>query len=1333
MHKLKPLDVIASRIPQAILFYCRLALGLYLSVAAYSQISNVRIVGTTSTQAILAYTAPSDNNCTIEVGETSSLTPRLHDTNPQLFPGAGSDDRAGGLRRGRNRLFLIGRRTAEQGIDGRRYSRAMAAGANYHYSITCDSSVVRGSFRTRDIPTGVTVNDPLPVDPIRRGEYAWPSLDWRGADSNVIDPLTGLRLHRVTGPEDKLELGSSPFRAAISLDGSWQGPESAINANDGGLAASHSGERGGFLMLDAKQGFYQGGTHDNDGNGLVYLSVKLKAWCEHSTCASASAEQRTLDACLTVNGVSCSTDTLSAVLTPCSSQCSHNVVFGDNRPLLASWGTNLDFNITHAQNRTGLVNREGHTVRWVGGHKFSLKWQAGSVIVLNGVPERIAAVNNEEMLTLQGGLPLYQNNVRYEASNFGVLLRRKVAGMSRFRIEASSFEYGVSPGISWDSSGDGENHTNCSEKLVPGPQGELGYHCTIANGLYWMGSQSGRVSRLGVAYPPDNAATPNGWRAKWCDGAFWDADDPNSFYCKATDTSSPSQTIVLRATYRGDNRDIGSSSLYDRFVACNASQSNQPCFSLVNITPSSTRGTIESQLRTFHPEAASFVVRNMGLIGRQGRYLIMMARREDANDVMGFMIVLDPLKGKIVAAAPSWKSWPTRWSGLHGGAVIGSPDWVFVPSTSFRGPATGTDWFAGNGPYRSKILSGALDNIGRPCPIRPANSRIPISEWPSGNNCLTVVVDGEPCDSSPAGYSSGEVQLVAGNPVITGINTGWSPDRGGLTMVVNGRLYAYTYVNSTSARLSPTPTESFRGAYFLSVEPINSSKCGSPMQAYLQDAEPGDVFCGNSNAFANECGLYSQFEWFRLLVKSGNQWTLQRKVGESGQMRTHPQNTMLIAYPPTCPFGALYPCGTSVAYWNFTRDPLGRNSTLQTVMKNNGDPPTGHGSLKPGLEVFSVSNTNCPTIDRESFSCYGFRRGTFPNLLRTPFSNVSNNPASFGLVGIGSPNTVDSHPTVPLLPELADPASKTWFLDARPMLGENGITGSQQNPGVRLDGDLYRFTSSQIARLRRKSRPTMAFCGSNPLFDVSGPGSAIDGSESSRFTFCVAERNGECRWNSQRGDVYVSCPQISRPYCHYPGVGSAGSDVRDICLGDNGAYTQAITQIGVGAPNQSGANGRVLTYALSRYRFTDVFWNAKLTPDGRWMLLRVPWLDGKKSEVLSARVPPMPASPDDTSEMRLSVSPPLSVSGVSAAIEFGYTPEFFCTSRREGCIRGSHTGRDFDFTSASWRPKPCNGACEITIPVVPNRVIYWRALYFNSAGKQVGVSDSTIGVTSAPQ
>src|SRR6185437_7737057 len=109
------------------------------------------------------------------------------------------------------------------------------------------------------------------------------------------------------------------------------------------------------------------------------------------------------------------------------------------------------------------------------------------------------------------------------------------------------------------------------------------------------------------------------------------------------------------------------------------------------------------------------------------------------------------------------------------------------------------------------------------------------------------------------------------------------------------------------------------------------------------------------------------------------------------------------------------------------------------------------------------------------------------------------------------------------------------------------------------------------------------------------------------------------------------------------------------------------------------------THALSRYYWTDQFWNVKTTPDGKWLLFRTPWADGLRSDTFIARLPPYPPADTvnrtDFQMIRIGVSPPANLAVDNAVVVFGYNSNYFCTTRQDACVRGNQRGNVYAFAS----------------------------------------------------
>jgi hypothetical protein len=85
----------------------------------------VSVLGTTATQAMLFYTAPTDAPCIVEASDSPEYWPPIHDLDLLLFEGANSDDRGGSSVAGRQRTILIGTPFTEVGRGKTAYSRAL--------------------------------------------------------------------------------------------------------------------------------------------------------------------------------------------------------------------------------------------------------------------------------------------------------------------------------------------------------------------------------------------------------------------------------------------------------------------------------------------------------------------------------------------------------------------------------------------------------------------------------------------------------------------------------------------------------------------------------------------------------------------------------------------------------------------------------------------------------------------------------------------------------------------------------------------------------------------------------------------------------------------------------------------------------------------------------------------------------------------------------------------------------------------------------------------------------------------------------------------------------
>ena len=151
-----------------------------------------------ATQELLYYTAPDTATCTVAISTVSTYTPLVHDVDPILFTNSNLDSRVGAIQNGTTRIFVVGTRIGQVGLDGVRYSRALETYRVHYATATCDGGVSSSTtFTTQTIPLGDTFVDPVRSDPTSAGTYQYPDLIDNDTGQIIIDPDNGVHLSRI--------------------------------------------------------------------------------------------------------------------------------------------------------------------------------------------------------------------------------------------------------------------------------------------------------------------------------------------------------------------------------------------------------------------------------------------------------------------------------------------------------------------------------------------------------------------------------------------------------------------------------------------------------------------------------------------------------------------------------------------------------------------------------------------------------------------------------------------------------------------------------------------------------------------------------------------------------------------------------------------------------------------------------------------------------------------------------------------------------------------------------------------------------------------------------
>jgi len=1311
------------------------SLALLAAVACSCQaaISNFRVLGTTATQALIAYTAPDGNACTIQVSQNAGLTPLALDVDPNTFAGSNQDlSRPGTIGAGLSRTVLLGQRTAQYATAGphsgaRHFSRALQASTPYFGQISCPSTgdTLNFTFTTSNIPLGLTYGDPWLSDPTHPGDQPWPEALGGLTPESFIDPLTGVLLERLGlrgnnwGYWNKIQFGSAfnqGQQTPCDTAGPWTSPCNVVS----GVGNTTAGNSTAPLVL---RPLLTGNSAWNAGYGsssygqiwsLDQLSVSLTGYVN-----SANSGFRVLDVCLSLNGgASCASAAVQMTMGQTSSQ--QTVGQADTSQFgVLPWllDTNPRFNVQESSPHSGAATVSGNTVTWTSGDNFSLYWVTGG----NGhirlssnndacITPPNATTSSEYVITgFVDGTHLTVSptppagNVYWCANNFAVLVWRDQAPTdgSTVTLTASSMAVVESTSPTYPDDGAG---TACLNKEVDG-----GWFC-LFGGLYWINPVTGASAYYGYMTSAGKDKNGNYIKNPW-----------KSVGAPLGETANIDETQNVLTFYAVglDPSGGGPLVIQGQFNPTTISQPAMPYANGSQIGNASVASTTDYSVT--YTNGLSFT----NLTPQ------VSAQESVVNQMAHFDPTFDPLK---------FSSGPDGWNCVSNGMSTGvfyftcyaigqdSPGWIIAFAPGDGDPA---DAGQPGGPQ----IVGAMNTFNTPNgPVASGQTSY------TGRSLHALSETGE------TGWM--EVQANVYPPINTSSASipASSPSCTTFGLANNNNQCILININSHTGGGLTGYEPYFAGSK------LQYQFTGAPGE--LRAAQIGDTACVAPSTAAS-CNWYSQQqELMTLVIKNYNgvngAWVFQRNAyGAELAISSGPVTLWWISNQWIIPAGGTTENGSLAGYWNPLAGCNGAPDPHGKCVIQDTNNTSGHGEWRDGGEAVA---TNVPEWAQPIWGWptdYQTIVGTAPAILNMPFANVtpyqaagvnftSANPPFAGVYGHPWGFDAGNHPNAAGADASAYEAIRAF--DNTPVQGGGGdpsfnlVTGQLYvaTPSLVTDPD-DSFGSGSTVGINRKLMAQGDSCGSHPLIDISGPSSSMATDASGSYAACFVRNNGECYPSSTVGQVYVNCPGVVWTYCSGTSIhgGTPLGVGNDICVGNISAAGDAVRQFTLDRTDYAGAYTRDLVSATSRLRMVYGFENNRVLPDNSWLLFRADWLEYQRSDMWMAKMLPYPA-PDSVARgtfvpVTVTVKPPAGLAVDNAIVQFGYqeygAPQHIdCTTRNDACIAAASTvpagNQPFYFASENPAGAPCASGCTITIPAISQRILYYRIEY-RAANKSV--------------
>lgn len=1029
----------------------------------------VKSVQTTPTQAVIEYTAPSGSGCTLEVSESASYSPVVHDVDTTLFSGSNADSRSGNMTVGLARTFVVGQRTSTKASDNKLYSRALQANTQHYYRITCGGDTAMGTFTTANISLGATHVEPPPFNTDGFGNYAWPTIDWTNQSKNYVDPLTGV-LVKLSYPlpgRSNASLYGTPTDDAFTyyndINSAWTNPANILNKSTSGPFASYSGASQDpiFLAIDTT---YDGWTV-SWGNVIDDVMLSL-----YGSGDDATAANRTMLACLSIDSQTCESSEIELVLP----QTTAAKVTGPSafpKIQFNGWTVGRFLTRNEISTKHGTVNVSGTAVTLAATDYaymyFDPTWRAGSKIYIAGSSCTnnlctIASVQSARSLTLSESAGTL-TGAAYKSAAWGIRLRKKTTtGTVSLN---SSYTYAQSKMSGMPYNGVADFCSKLTTTVSYAADGVTpitpvhGRLCTL------QGHQAGEsllillLEDTGEVRALSDFFYNSGWQLVPY-GSFSTTDALTIYVAGYDNTGSYPKHALYRVQYdaetgkfkhwAGDNYRLTSPRPADYLT-------------WTNLTPGTSSKTVEDQVAasiTSNPFYKTAMGSSASFVGVVGNYAVYSLGFGGVQNSPCFVIRFDLTTGNLIQIADTMGGSSTtgRWGGCHTVQADGADDWLMVGASLLSGQSTSSYM---NGPFETAVTSvykgGAWNSntsltssdfyactAGNPYESKGA----------TGNNCLKIRIPHEPCSSYPTTSELADYPCPwdATKSMPQTLQPGdylWmvSPDR-----FFNGKYEKLLVLSKTDIGSGAFELETMRAATCRGVPYYDGESERTHANGWFV-AMSGTGLCAGNGWWISATGP----TWY---PEDGN---LTNQHGTFGSGLTPGQYTMTSA-------------GSSSRFSRAMPDQIGLPRDYAQAQSTSS---FGGVSLTAGVDVQSYQNKG---------------QWTAPVSEQGWALDVRHYNPSGGYGG-----------------ELTSGVwSQTYSL----------VSGMSQTYKIDIYGGQ---TSGKIF-------PFVAWAGYNLLQDKSGPSSLI--TDSDTWKYCVARVAGECRPGSAIGDAYVNVPKATTStYC----------------------------------------------------------------------------------------------------------------------------------------------------------------------------------------------------------